>query len=83
MKDPAEWPSPPKDDAITRRIRWLRLRARIARNNGDHILRAELEETADQVGELLKGVQLALLSPENWKEALRRAISNIEDRATR
>ncbi len=70
-------------DAMTRRIDWLRLRSRIARNNGDHILRAELEETADLFERLVKGVQGAILDPERWKDHIQSATNKIEKRATR
>jgi len=70
-------------DALTRRIDWLKLRSRIARNNGDHILRAELEETAEILERLTRGMQGAILDPERWKDHIQNAISKIEDRATR
>ncbi len=70
-------------DAMTRRIEWLRLRSRIARSNGDHILRAELEETADLFGRLVKGVQGGILDPERWKDHIQSTINKIEKRATR
>ncbi len=36
-------------DALHRRVQWLKTRASMARNNGDHILHAELEETAEML----------------------------------
>ena len=70
-------------DALTRRIEWLKLRSRIARNNGDHVLKAELEETADVLKRLVAGYQAALLNPDDWRKHIAAALSRIEDRATR
>ena len=70
-------------DATTRRIEWLSLRARIAKNNGDHLLEAELKQTAKELKRLIVGIQGAISNPETWKEHLQHAIDTQEKKATR
>ena len=72
-----------QSDGLNSRIEWLLLRARVARNNGDHVMYAELTETAQQFKRLVKGYQAALANPDDWRKHLAGALIRIEDAATR